>query len=228
MAGGKGNDWMSVMAAMSVNEESKAMEGDVGWFNQGGVIPFIQGSQKFTNEVFRMDIGLHPPFLIAGRWHVVEVLARENERPMTFAEAKDQVELAMMPGFQDGIVKSYLRDARQKHKVEMLGNYAPGKGLSPDELFSRALAVADPERKIELLNLLYTDYPESDRADDALFVAATVAMEDWQDGKVATYYLEILLDEYPDSDLVEDALFLKENMYNPKVLHPKSVDELRQ
>ena len=134
----------------------------------------------------------------------------------------------MMPGYQDGIVKGYLREARKQHQVEMFGNYAPGKGLSPDELFSRALAVADADRKIELLNLLYTDYPESERADDALFVAATVALEDWQDAKVAQYYLEILLEEYPNSDLVEDAIFLKDNLYNPEVLNPKSVEELRK
>jgi hypothetical protein len=226
--GGKRNDWMSVMVDFSVNQESKDMEGSVGWFNQGGIIPFIPGSEKFTNEVYGYERGLHPPFLILDRWHVVEVLGRENERPMSFAEAKDQVELAMMPGWQDAIVGGYLRESRKKHTVEMFGEFAPGQGLSPDELFSRALAMGEAKRKIELLNLLYTDYPESERADDALFLAANVALESWQDARVAQMYLGILLEEYPDSELTEDATFLQDNLYNPEVLNPSSIEALRK
>ena len=226
--GGKGNDWMNVMVQMSVNQETRKMEGNVGWFNQGGIIPFIRDSEKFTNEAYGLKIGLHPPFLIADRWHVVEILKRENERPMTFSEAKGKVEMAMMPGWQDAIVKDYLLSARKDHPVVMFGEFAPGKGLSADELFSRAMAVADGKRKIELLNLIHTDYPESDRADDALFLAATFALDNWVDVNVADRYLRLLLEEYPDSELAEDAKFLRDNLNNPEVLNPKSMEELRE
>lgn len=228
VAGGKRNDWASVMVEYSVNKETVATDGHVGWFNQGGVIPFFDGSVQFTTQVYGFELGLHPPFLVADRWHIVEVLDRENERPMTFNEAKEQVQMAMMPGWQDALVKGYLRDSRKAHPVEMFGEFAPGKGLSADELFSRALAVVDPERKIELLNLLHTDYPQSERADDALFLAATVSLDSWQDARLAEMYLRVLLEEYPDSELAEDATFLQENLYNPDVLNPKSVEELRK
>jgi len=226
--GGKGNDWMNVMVDMSVNRETRKLEGVVGWFNQGGVIPFIRDSENFTNEAYGLKIGLHPPFLIADRWHVVEILKRENERPMTFSEAKGQVEMAMMPGWQDAIVKDYLLSARKDHSVEMFGEFAPGRGLSADELFAQAMAVADGNRKIELLNLIHTDYPESDRADDALFLAATFALDNWVDVNVADRYLRLLLEEYPDSELAEDAKFLRDNLNNPEVLNPKSMEELRE
>ncbi len=225
---GKGNDWMSVLVAMSVNEESKANEGSVGWFNQGGFIPFIPGSEKFTNEAYGLDIGLHPPFLIANRWHVVEILQRENERPMTFSEARAEVEQDMLPAWQEALVKDYLLSARKENPVEMMGDFAPGKGLTADELFSRAMAVSNAGRKIELLNLIHTDYPESDRADDALFMAATIALDTWVDVKVAERYLRILLQDYPDSELAEDAKFLKDNLYNPEVLNPKSMEEFNK
>jgi len=226
--GGKGNDWMNVMVDFSVNKESRTQEGSVGWFNQGGVIPFIRGSKEFTNEAYVLEIGLHAPFLVSDRWHVVEILKRENERPMTFSEAKGQVEMAMMPAWQDAVIKDYLLSARKEHSVVMYGEFASGKGLSADELFSRALAVADNDRKIELLNLIHTDYPESDRADDALFLAATIALDNWADVNVADRFLRLLLEEYPDSELAEDAKFLQDNLNNPEVLNPKSMEELRQ
>lgn len=226
--GGRGNQWLNVMSEMSVNEETSKQEGSVGWFNQGGTIPMISGTIKFTTIAYNLDMGLNPPFMVTGRWHVVDILKRENERPMTFNEAKDQVEVEMLPGWQDGLIKDYYREARKTYPVEKMGRFAPGQGLTVDELFSRAMMVADGAQKIELLNLVYTDYPESDRADDALFMAANVALETWTDVKVAERYLRLLLEEYPDSDLAADAQFLKDNLYNPDIINPKSVDDLRK
>ncbi len=76
--------------------------------------------------------------------------------------------------------------------------------------------------------MIHTDYPESDRADDALFMAATIALDTWVDVKVAERYLRILLQDYPDSELAEDAKFLKDNLYNPEVLNPKSMEEFNK
>ena len=109
-----------------------------------------------------------------------------------------------------------------------MGRFAPGQGLSVEELFTRAMAVADPMQKIELLNLVHSDYPESGRADDALFMAANVALETWADVKVAERYLRLLLEDYPDSDLAGDAQFLMDNLYNPDVMNPSSVEDLRK
>jgi len=226
--GGPGNDWMSVLVSTTVNEESKALEGSTGWFNQGGIIPYIAGSKKFTAQAYDLDVGLHPPFMIADRWHVVEILSRHNERPMTFAEARNQVEIDMLPAWQDAIIRDYLLAARQEFPVEMLGRFAPGQGLTVEELFAQANAVTDGEKKIELLNLIHTDYPESGRADDALFMAALTAIDTWTDIQVAERYLRLLLEEYPDSELAEDAQFLKDNLYNPDALNPQSIEDLRK
>ena len=226
--GGRGNDWVSVMTEFSINERTKELDGSVGWFNQGGTIPMIKDTAKFTNTAYDLDIGLNPPFRVDDRWHVVEVLNRENERPMTFNEARGQVETEMMPAWQNGIIKDYYREARKTYTVEMMGRFAPGQGLSVEELFTRAMAVADPMQKIELLNLVHSDYPESGRADDALFMAANVALETWADVKVAERYLRLLLEDYPDSDLAGDAQFLMDNLYNPDVMNPSSVEDLRK
>lgn len=227
-AGGKGNDWMSVLVTTTVNEESKELEGSTGWFNLGGVIPYIANSQKFIQEVYEYEIGIHPPLRIGDRWHVVEVLTRREGRPMTFAEGRTLAEADMLPAWQDGILRDYLLESRADYPVELYGRFAPGQGLTVDELFARAAATVDPQKKIELLNLVHTDYAESGRADDALFMAAMISLETWADVKVADRYLVLLLKEYPDSDLADDAQFLRENLYNPEALNPQSIDSLRK
>jgi len=216
--GGVKDSWPYVVKDLCVNKDLREKEGEVGWFNKGGFVPFIRNSQIFSAKVFDLQDGLNPPMQVAERWHVVEVLSRQPERPMTFAEARDQVFKDMMPGFQDAIVKDYLLAARKNYGVEMFGEYAPGKGMTADEVFARALALKDGQEKIDLFTMIHTDYPNSDRADDALFMSAMVAIEEWEDTRIAGRYLTMLLDEYPTSEMVDDARYLRENLTNPQVI----------
>lgn len=218
----------SVVAEMSVNKDTKKEGGVTGWFSKGGFVPFIRDGEQYSSLVYDMDIGLHAPIKVGDRWHVVEVTHREYERPQTFAEARDKVLKDMLPAWQDGVIKDYLLSARDSYPVKMLGIYAPGQGATEDELFRRAMAVADPEKKLALLSMIHTDFPDGNRADDALFLSANVALDTWQDPRIAERYLRMLIDEYPDSELIEDAKYLRDNLYNPKALHPQSIDDLKQ
>jgi len=217
-----------VVGEMSVNDDTKEMGGATGWFNKGGLIPFIRSSGSFANQAFDLEIGVHPPFKAGDRWHVVEILARDYARPQTFTEAKNKLGQDMLPGWQDAIIKDYLRNARQKYPVQLEGKFVPGKGASAVELLARALAIPDTQKKLDVLTLLYTDYPTSDRADDALFMSANVALEAWDDKRIALRYLDLLIDEYPDSELVEDAKFLRDNLYNSEVINPQSIEDLKR
>ena len=228
MLDGLENDFVHVVNDFTKNIESGKNGGDLGWFNKGGFVPFIQNSDEFTQVAFDLDVGVHPPFRVGDRWHIVEIMQKEYGRPMTFGEAKGQVLIDMKPGYQDQIFKNYLASARQQHPVVLVGRFAPGQGLDPETLFARGMALADPEAKLDMFALVFTDFPTSDRADDALFMSAMVALDTWQDRSVAEGFLKRLKSEYPDSDLVDDANFLKDNLYNPKALSPSTIEELRK
>ncbi len=217
-AGGRGNDFAHVVKDLCVNQDVKDKDGEIGWFNKGGFVPFIRNAKVFSSKAYDLKDGLNPPFKVSDRWHVVEILQRQPERPMTFAEAHDKALQEMLPGYQDAIIKDYLLSARSKYDVQMLGEYAPGKGMTADEIFARAMALKDPQQRIDLFTLIHTDYPRSDRADDALFMAAQVAIEQWEDVRIAGRYLKMLIGEYPDSELIDDATYLRDNLYNPEVI----------
>lgn len=227
-AGGRGNDFPHVCLELSVNKETAIAGGDLGTFNKGGFVPNLISAAAFTTRAFDLADGLNPPFKLGDRWHVVEVLGRQPERPMTYSEARPQVLKEMLPGFQAAIIEDYLRQARKTKGVQMFGEFAPGKGMTPQEIFTRAMAMPRPQEKIELLELIQTDFPESDRADDALFMAAQVVMEDGQNVREAYRYLTRLIEDYPQSELVADAKYLRDNLDNPKVMAPKSIEDLRQ
>jgi len=228
MQGGHKNSFPYVVGELSVNKETVKQGGELGWFTKGGFIPNVDGGALLADAVFDLRDGIHPPIRIQDRWHVVEIVERENSRPLTFSEAQDKVLRDMMPGFQQQIINDYLAEARTLYGVELFGEFGPGQGMNPEQLFARAMAVVDPVKKIDLFTMIYSDYPTSDRADDALFMAANVALESYDDRSIADRYLQILLEEYPDSDYAEDARFLKDNLYKPEVLSPSSIEELRK
>ncbi len=95
-------------------------------------------------------------------------------------------------------------------------------------ILERAALAEDPGVKIDYYRLIYTDYPESDRADDALFMCALISMDTYMDNRTAQRYLNILIKDYPESELREDVSFLKKNMYNSEKMNPTSIEDLRK
>lgn len=222
------DSWVYVCADFSQNEKTRKIEGDAGWMSSGSIVPLIDNGVEFSKAVYDLPIGVSPPLQVAGRWHVVEVTHREFERNSSFDEVKDTIKTEMLPGFQDAVIKDYLKEARAKHGVKYTGRFTPGQGMTPQQLFERAMFNQDITRRIDILLLIAQDFPESDRADDALFMAANTAIENYADPSVGGRILESLVDLYPQSEFVDDANFILENLYNPKFQQPTSIEDIRR
>ncbi len=220
--------WVYVCADFTTNEKTRKLDGDAGWMSEGSIVPLIESSEQFSRAVYNLPIGVNPPLQVAGRWHVVEVTHREFERNSSFTEAKDAIRTEMLPGFQDALIKDYLKDARAKYGVEYQGRFTPGQGMTPQQLFERAMFNQDIGRRIDILMMIAQDFPDSDRADDALFMAANTAIENYTDASVGGRILESLIELYPQSEFVDDAKFILENLYNPKFRQPTSIEDIRR
>lgn len=218
----------TVAIRFSQNEESRINGGDLGKFNRGGYVPYVVNGRAFSERVWDLERGPNPPFEFEGRWQVVYVHDRVYERQQTLEEAYAQVVRDMLPDFQQDIIDGWMREARAEAAIEYFGEYRPGQGRSPRELLDRAYYVNDPQQKLDLLGLLADDYPDSELADDALFLAANIALDNWGDVRHARIYLTHLVRRYPDSDYVEDAEYMLENMHKPEFLQPRSIEDLRR
>jgi hypothetical protein len=217
-----------VVAAYSTNPESIKAAGDLGWFNKGGFIPALPYGKEFSEQIWNWEKGLHEPVQIGGDWHIIQILEREYERPLTLAESRDRIIRELTPILQEEVVETYLRQAKQENMIEYFGSYRPGEGRNPKELFERAWYANTPELKIDLYKMLVEDYPDSDYADDALFMIANVYLDTWHDVPFAGRYLDRLVKNYPESNLIGDAQYMLENMGKPDFVQPTSIEDLRR
>jgi len=214
------DDFAHVATDYSVNETTRETEGMLGWVNEGSYVPFIPDAVEFTGIAFNLPRGINPAVKVGDRWHVIEVEAKEADRPMTFQEARDTVKEHMRAGWQDQVTASWLDDARERESVSFHGRFAPGGGLSVEQIFARGMLVPDHSQKYDLFMMIADEFPESDRADDALFWAAQAAMDAWQDRVLAVNLLVQLTTNYPDSEFIEDARYIVDNAYGEAVWNP--------
>jgi peptidyl-prolyl cis-trans isomerase C len=216
-----------LVARYSENATTRDREGLLGYFNKGGFIDGIDASARFIDEIWELEPGIHPPFEFRGRWHVVKVLERRYERLQTLDEAYDRVVHDMEAEFRAALVDEWLRQHRGEAEIAYFGEFRPGEGKTPAELLERATLVADPQQKLDLLALLVDDYPGSEEADDALFMAGSVALESYSDARRAAYFYRQLIERYPDSPLAPDVQYLLDNLGRPGFVNPTSIEDLR-
>jgi len=210
------------------NDKSIVEGGDLGWFNKGGFIPLVTDSRVFSEAIWDLEVGVNEPIEIDGRWHVVKIHERKYQRKQTLEEAYDRVVSDMLGEFHQDIVEQWLRDARKSADLTFYGEYRPGHGKSAKELLERAFYSNDPQQKLDLLGLLVDDYPDSEQADDALFMAGNVALDTWGDRRQASLFFSELIRRYPDSDYVEDCQYILDHMSDPDFVNPQSIEDLRQ
>jgi tetratricopeptide (TPR) repeat protein len=220
-------DWLMAVAKYSKNAQSAQQGGDLGWFDRGGIIPTITYGRDFAEIVWNWDIGLHEPVSIQGDWHIIEILDRETERPMTLEEARDMVITDLAPRIQDQQLDAYIRGLRGQTEISYFGAYARGQGKSAKELFERAWYASTAQEKVDIYSLILDDYPDDELIDETLFLLANVYYDNWGDVPAAMRLLDRLCQEHPESELYDDAEYIKQNLGKANYRRPLDIKDLQ-
>lgn len=226
---GSGQDalFAYVVGDFSENERTARENGHLGWFNKGGLINYINDSRAFSEAIYDWDYGIHEPILIGGKWHIVEILERENERFLTLAESRDRILREMQPMLNNACRTEFLDMQKKNTVVEFMGEYQLGNGLSADELYKLGVLAKSFDKQELYLNQVIDDFPDSEYAPKALFTLANLFMDEFRDQRNSRNLLFRLITTYPDCDMYEDAKYMLDNLGKRNLSSPKSIDELR-
>ena len=216
-----------VVAKYSQNPQTVIEAGLLGWFARGGYVAHIPYGKIFTEAVFDLDIGLHPPMEIGGDWHIVEILDREHERVLSLQEVRQRIVDTLMPAVEINADRHYMEQRLAGADIEYFGEFRPGNGRKPDELLQLGIMANSYTRQMELLDILLQDYPQSAEAPMALFMKANLYMTQQGDANGTRAYLQQILTDYPDTEIRDQVEYMIEHLNDVNFQTPKSIEELR-
>ena len=216
-----------VAGDMSENKKTAKDGGHIGWFNRGGVVPYVSDGPEFSNLVYDWEIGLHEPVKIGDRWHVIEILERIPDRQKTINEAHETILQELRPILQKEKTRDLVAQRKKDLNVQLLGEYTPGGGRTPKELYKLGLMAKTFSKQEQYLLQLADDFPESDYAPKALFMLANAFMDNYSDKRNARINLYRLITDYPDCDLYDDAKYMMDNLNKAEFVNPQTIEELR-
>lgn len=99
----KGNNWLVVNYQLTTDSNGKSNGGDMGWFPRG-----VQ-SAEIDAVVFSMRIGQTQVVQDANGWHVLQVVAHEQDRPIA---------ATVLQSMQNNVFNTWLTKAKADAKVE--------------------------------------------------------------------------------------------------------------
>ena len=100
--------------AYSEDERSKSAGGDLNWFSRSRM------PADFTDPVFALAVGqVSEPFKTRLGWHLVEVLEKEAERPVTYEEVSDEIRNHLESQRTEETVKELTEKLRKVANLEL-------------------------------------------------------------------------------------------------------------
>ncbi len=204
----------------SEDKQTAPVTGDLGYFNPGGYIKFIGYSQKFSDEVVKLEVGEISGVIAHERgYSVVKVRENHEAKVQALTEVRKQIMDKLRSEKAKAEYEARLLALKKKHKPENFVREMLAKETrTPEELWEIAQMEDDPYGRIHYYRKLAEQYPDNEYASQALFMIGFVYAEELMDYVQARRTFQELIKEYPDGEVIESAKWMINNMAEP---HPK-------
>jgi EpsD family peptidyl-prolyl cis-trans isomerase len=211
----RGENFADVAREVSIDTETRADGGLLGYFNPTGYVRSIGADKpEFTARVFELEPDdVSEVFAWDGGFAFVKVHEKTSERQEPFERAVDRIRARLTPSFNDSLLQANLSDLRSKYKPQILFDAEKElEGKTAEELMKLATEAGDARDKIEYYRGLLKKYPNFARADEAQFMIGFAYSEELQDFDAARREYQAVIDNYPQSEMRESAQFMLQNM----------------
>ena len=213
----KGERFHTVAVKYSEDPNSKDDGGVLGWVNPGGYVVGRGFDEEFTDIVFSLEADqVSQPVQLGDNWHIIRVGRKTDGEIQPFDAVRERIERELRPLVQREAYEDRLVALREQYDVKRFAEFDTREKRSAEELYRLAGESLNKFAKLDYYQRLVENYPQHERADDALFMAGFVASEEVFSAAEAARYYRRLIDEYPDSEFVEDAKYMLGNISAPR------------
>jgi len=208
----KGEPFERVAHEYNEDPNTKDTNGLIGWINPGGFILGVGYDKTFSDTAF--SLGFHEfsePMVIRGKWNIIYRGDKVEGKIPSLDEVHDRVVEDLRPG---SIRRSYNRKLRELAKVfpvERFGEFRLTASDDPAELYQRGAEARNPYARIDFYQQIVDHFPDSEYADDALFMIGFLHSEALNRPADAVKDFRRLMQEYPESEYVDDAEWMVRN-----------------
>lgn len=210
----KGGKLFSMVAAKySEDENTRANEGTLGWFNPDGYVLGMGNVPEISHRAFEMAPGTYSePFKVGDNWHILKVGAIEPAQQEPLSKVRDRIIRKLRPLLAKEEYQKHLKDLELRYGLEKFGAFQDQDVRTADQLYRLATETGNNNAKIDYYETLLEQYPTHERADDALFMLGFIYSEEFGDRPMAGMYFRRLIREWPESDFFDDAEFMLKNL----------------
>lgn len=165
---------------------------------------------EFSRACFSMEVGdISVPVKTAKGYHIILVEERGTDYLMPLEDAREDLSQRVSMEKRGSAKGTLLAELKTKYNVVYVSDI--GK-LSPEDLFRLASESSNPREKIRYYEQFLEEYPDNERAYEAMFMIGFTYAEDLKNHAEAQKVFEDFLLQYQDSDLADDAKWMLENM----------------
>jgi hypothetical protein len=127
-----------------------------------------------------------------------------EERQRTFEEARTDIESRLKRDHSAKGLPEIVDALKKRYGVSI----AEPAAKSPEELFSDAQKVTDPNARIQFYQELIDRYPKDPHVVDAMFMIGFTRAEDLHDSTGARVAFQRVIDQFPGSELAQSARWM--------------------
>ncbi len=208
----KGERFEKVATEYNEDPNTKDKNGLIGWINPGGFILGIGYNETFSDKAFSLAYHEYSkPLYIKGNWHIIYRGDKVEGEVPTLDEVRDRVIEDLRPGSIARFYNRRLKEIAQEFPVERYGEFRLTDADDPAQLYKRAAESNNPYARIDFYQQIVDNFPDSEYADDALFMIGFIHSEIMARPGDAVKDFRRLMMEYPDSEFVDDAEWMIEN-----------------
>jgi parvulin-like peptidyl-prolyl isomerase len=204
-----GEKWEKVAHEYDEDPNSQPHEGLIGWINPKGFVIGVGFQQKFNDVAFSLGFREYSkPVEINGEWHIIRAGQKQEAKVPTLEQARDRVIADLRPYVARRHYAKVLKQLKKQYGVERFGDYKKTTAQTAEQLYQRAADVHDPQTRVAYYEQLADNFPDSDLADEALFMAGFICSEQLYQKHNAIKDFQRLLNDYPQSKYVDDATWM--------------------
>jgi len=202
-----------VVKESDIEDSAKGSGGYFNWLKKGGMLSALGRSEEAEALIWASQVGDYVGAVKGEKgWHIFYIKDHKPEGYKSLEEVYNSIADSLYNDYKTEASDRAFADLTEKFEVVNFLEMGEYRKMTADEIMEVAKNAANPVQAINAYQAVLAMYPESEQADEALFLIGFLNAEELSRFDEAEKSFKELIKKYPQSDFIDDAQWMLENM----------------